>query len=837
MDVSFLSIAKEKLMYDMKRILFFAMMMVFTLSIMAQGMTDSQVMDFIKRETQAGTSQSQIVTKLMQKGVKIDQIRRIRNQYDKQISSRGLSSAADGAVAMAADRMTGNSDQTSGQELTTARRGTTGEIYADASAENQQAEQDVQATQGTAPDANGKEVFGRNIFSQANPNFQPNVNMPIPETYVLGPGDQVIVDIYGASQQTLAHTISPEGTITVAGYGPIYLSGLTVEGAQAKLRSTLGSRYQSSHLSMKVGNTRTIQVNIMGEVKAPGTYHLSAFANVFYALYRAGGTSSLGTLRNIKVFRSGRLVTVIDLYDYILNGHLSGNIRLQDNDVIQVGVYDCLVGITGNVKRPMFYEMRKNESVATLIKYAGGFTSEANKKSVRLTREAGERYAIYNVDEFDMSSFQLEDGDAVSVDGMINRYENMVEIKGAVFRPGQFNLNSNMNTVRSLIEAAEGLTEDAFTSHAIIHRLKADRSLEIIPVDVQGIMAGTAADVPLKNEDVLFIPTQEELRKERILTITGEVMTPGDYEFADNTTIEDLIVQAGGLRDGASLARVDLSRRINDPYSTKKTRAIAKTYTFDIKDGLVISDRKFYLEPYDVVHVRRSPGYVMPRNITVSGEVNYEGSYTIEKKNLRLTDAIQMAGGVTEDAYIKGARLIRRMNDEERQRRSDVLESLRSNLDAGERDSIAWNKMLTAESYQIGIKLDEALAHPDGEYNITLREGDRIEVPEYNATVRVSGDVQFPNTITYFKGKKAKWYIEKAGGYAQTAKKKKAFIIYQNGMMDKLTSKTEIEPGSEIVIPSKRRLHYWKAAEWIGLGGALSSLSTTIAMIAYLTKK
>lgn len=821
----------------MKRILLFTMTVVFSLSMMAQGMTDSQVMDFIKRETAAGTSQSQIVTKLMQKGVKIDQIRRIHNQYDKQISSRGLSSAADGAVAMAADRMTGNSDQASGQELTTARRGTTGEIYADASAENKQAEQDVQATQGTAPDASGKKVFGRDIFSQANPNFQPNVNMPIPETYVLGPGDQVIVDIYGASQHTLAHTISPEGTITVSGYGPIYLSGLTVEAAQAKLRSTLGSRYQSSHLSMKVGNTRTIQINIMGEVKAPGTYHLSAFANVFYALYRAGGTSSLGTLRNIKVFRSGRLVTVIDLYDYILNGHLSGNIRLQDNDVIQVGVYDCLVGITGNVKRPMFYEMRKNESVATLIKYAGGFTSEANKKSVRLTREAGDRYAIYNVDEFDMSSFQLEDGDAVAVDGMINRYENMVEIKGAVFRPGQFNLNSNMNTVRSLIEAAEGLTEDAFTSHAIIHRLKADRSLEIIPVDVQGIMAGTVADVPLKNEDVVFIPTQEELRKERILTITGEVMTPGTYEFADNTTIEDLIVQAGGLRDGASLARVDLSRRINDPYSTKKTRDIAKTYTFDIKDGLVISDRKFYLEPYDVVHVRRSPGYVMPRNITVTGEVNYEGSYTIEKKNLRLTDAIQMAGGVTEDAYVKGARLIRRMNDEERQRRSDVLESLRANMDAAERDSIAWNKMLTANSYQIGIKLDEALAHPEGEYNITLREGDRIDIPEYNPTVRVSGDVQFPNTITYFKGKKAKWYIEKAGGYAQSAKKKKAFIIYQNGMMDMLTSKTVIEPGSEIVIPSKRRLHYWKAAEWIGLGGALSSLSTTIAMIAYLTKK
>ena len=324
-----------------------------SLGVFAQGMSDQQVLAFIASEAKAGTSQAQIVTKLMQKGVRIDQIRRLRNEYDKQISSRGLSAAADGAVTMAAERMQGNSDGTTSQEVTTARVGTTGTIENDAASEVQAVENDVQATQGTAPDANGKQVFGRDIFSQANPNFQPNVNMPIPDNYVLGPGDQVVVDIYGASQNTLIHTISPEGTITVSGYGPIYLSGLSVAGAQSKLRSTIGSRYQSSNLKVSVGNTRTIQVNIMGEVRAPGTYHLSAFANVFYALYRAGGTSSLGTLRNIKVYRNGRLVTVVDLYDYILNGRLAGNIRLQDNDVIQVEPYQALVGITGNVKRPI----------------------------------------------------------------------------------------------------------------------------------------------------------------------------------------------------------------------------------------------------------------------------------------------------------------------------------------------------------------------------------------------------------------------------------------------------------------------------------------------------
>lgn len=804
---------------------------------MAQ-MSDQEIMSFVARETRAGSSQSQIVTKLMQRGVKIDQIRRIRNQYDSQIKNRGLSGAADGAVSMAAERMQGNSDGTVGQEVTSGRRGTTGQTYADAAEEHATAERDVQSTQNVPGEAGGKKVFGRDIFNQRALSFSPNLNVPTPVDYVLGPGDQIVVDIYGDSQKTIVHTISPEGTVTFSGVGPVSVTGMTVAAAQQKIRSKVGKHYSGSNVRLTLGSTRSIMVNIMGEVRTPGTYHLSPFATVFHALYMAGGIGELGTLRNIKVFRGGRLISVIDIYEYILNGRLAGNIRLQDQDVIQVGPYECLVGVTGNVKRPMFYEMRKNESVGTLIKYAGGFTGDAYKKSVRLVRQAGDRYTVHNVDEFDMANFKLDDGDAISVDGIINRYDNMVEVKGAVFRPGQFNLNGQVSSVRSLIEAAAGLTEDAFTEHAIIHRLKADRSLEIIPVDVRGIMSGQLPDVPLKNEDVLFIPTQEELRKERSLTITGEVMSPGTYEYADNTTIEDLIVQAGGLRDGASLARVDVSRRINEPYSKVKTRDIAQTFSFDLKDGLVIKgEQGFILQPYDVVHVRRSPGYVMPKNITVTGEVNFEGTFTLEKKNLRLTDAIEMAGGTTLDAYIKGARLVRQMSEEESQRQAAVLEAIRNSMDRGDRDSISWDKMQLGTTYTIGIELDKALADPSSDYNIVLREGDRIDVPEYNPTVKISGDVQFPNTVTYVAGKSWKWYVDKAGGFAQTAKKRKAFIVYQNGMMHKLSSNTKVEPGSQIVVPSKRKLRFWKAAEWLGLGGTLSSLATTIAMIAYLTKK
>lgn len=818
----------------MKKYVILFMMLLTASMTFAQGMSDQQVMQFIASEVKAGTSQAQIVTKLMQRGVKIDQIRRLRNQYDKQISSAGKSAAADGAVSYAADRMRSNSDGTTTQEVSTAKVGTTGEVVNDAREDVQNVENDVQATQGTAPDANGKKVFGRDIFAQANPSFQPNANMPIPDSYVLGPGDQVIVDVYGASQSTIVHTISPEGTITVANYGPIYLSGLTVAGAQAKLRSTLGSRYQSSNLKMTVGNTRTIQVNIMGEVKAPGTYHLSAFANVFYALYRAGGTSDLGTLRNIKVYRNGRLVTVVDLYDYILNGRLAGNIRLQDNDVIQVEPYQALVGITGNIKRPMFYEMRQNESVATLIKYAGGFTGDAHKKSVRLVRQAGERYSVFNVGEFDMGTFSLMDGDAVSVDGMINRFENMVEIKGAVFRPGQFELGKSITSVRSLIEAAEGVTEDAFTSHAVLHRLKADRSLEVVPVDVKGIMEGTVADIPLQNEDVLFIMTQEDLRQERTLTITGEVMSPGSYQYADNTTIEDLIVMAGGLRDQASLAKVDVSRRILDPRATTKAKEISKTFTFELKDGLVIDgQRNFLLEPYDVVHVRRSPAFSTARNIQVSGEVNYEGAFTLPTKNLRLSDAVQMAGGITSDAYTRGARLVRQMNEEERVRQQSTLNALRSIL--SERgDSIDMSSLQLGNTYSVGIQLDKALENPGGDYDIVLREGDQLFVPEYNATVKVSGDVFFPNTVSFVNGKNYKFYVNQAGGFGNRAKKAKTFIVYQNGTIGVAAKGAKPEPGCEIIVPSKKRRNPINLANLATMGTTLASLATLIIAITKL---
>lgn len=807
-----------------------ALCLITSLSIHAQ-MSDQQVIEFIAREQKAGSSQSQIVTKLMQKGVKIEQIRRLRNQYSKQISKTGLSSKADNAVSEAEIRMRNTEDK--GQELTTAKAGTKGETENEADVQYAEVQGDIKQSESDVNHINN--VFGRNIFNQRLLSFEPSMNIATPMNYVLGPGDQLIIDIYGASQKAVSAQVSPEGKVTLPGYGPLKVSGMTVDAAQAHIRKTLGARYSSSQLSVSLGNTRSMTINVMGEVRVPGTYTLSAFSTVFHALYKAGGINNIGTLRNIKVFRNGRQITVVDVYEYILNGRLAGNIRLMENDVIVVGPYECLVGITGKVKRPMFYEMRATESVGTLLKYAGGFTGDAYKKAVRLMRKAGDRFTVHNIEEFDMNTFKVSDGDAITVDGILNRYDNMVEIKGAVFRPGKFQLGKDVTSVRSLIEAADGVTEEAFTAHAILHRMRLNRTLEVIPVDVAGILSGSVADIPLKNEDVLFIPTEKDRMNERTLTIEGEVISPGTYEYAENTTIEDLVLQAGGLTDAASMTKVDVSRRILDPKAKEGSSAISKTYSFELKDGFVIDGQPgFVLEPYDIVQVRRSPTYIEPRNIYIEGEVQFGGAVTLSTKNQRLSDAIKAAGGFTEEAYVKGARLIRTVTDDERQRATDLMRQIQTR--GSQNDTIQTSQLNLFKTYTVGINLDKAMENPGGDYDIVLRDGDRIVVPEYNGTVKISGNVQFPNTVAYNDKKGYKYYINKAGGFGSRAKKSKTFIIYQNGTMAQVGRNTKVEPGCEIIVPTKAKKDMSTVTQWLSIGSSITGLAAMIATIANMTK-
>ncbi len=847
----------------MKKYIFSILLLslTFTLTVSAQSsMTDTQVMEYVMKEQAAGTSQSQIVTKLMQKGVTIDQIRRIKSKYQREQGNTSLG-AKNLTKDAKADRLrTANGDKKEDTDKNSVSkyRKKDGRLELNTKRTYDGNDKDYMQMQDELstfmPDSsqiydkmyleqlkkdlekNKKKVFGRDIFNNKELTFEPNMNIATPQNYRLGPGDAVYIDIYGASQKTIESTVSPDGTVVIEGFGPINVSGLTVEQANARLRSTLGARYSSSKVKLTVGQTRTIMVNVMGEVKAPGTYTLSAFATVFHALYMAGGVSDIGTLRNIKVYRNNKLVTTVDIYDYMLNGKLTGNVRLADNDVIVVGPYDCLVNVTGKVKRPMYYEMKKSESLGSLLKYAGGFAGDAYKKSVRVVRKAGAQYSVHTVGEFDLNSFHLNDEDSVSVDSVLPRYSNMVEVRGAVFRPGMYQMGGDITTVRSLIEHAEGVTEDAFTARAVMHRMKSDRTLEVVAVDVAGIMSGKVADIPLKNEDVLYVPSKKELQEEQILTIYGEVMYPGVYKYADNETLEDFVLQAGGLTNTASVMRVDVARRISNKMAVTTSDTIARTYTFALKDGFIIDGTQgFVLQPYDEVYVRTSPGYTTQKNVKVEGEVLYSGTYTLARKTQRLSDVIKQAGGLTPAAYSQGARLERQYTAEEMMRRETLRKITLAQT--GSKDSVDMKKLdLNETSYVVGIDLDKALENPGSNYDIVLREGDRITVPEYSGTVKISGGVMSPSTVAFRKGKGIGYYIDQAGGWSDLARKSRTYIVYMNGTVAKAGGNNKPQPGCEIIVPSKPANKKMSTAEIVAIGSGTASIAAMIATIVNLLK-
>lgn len=800
----------------MRKLIAIVLMFLSTTTIVwGQKLSDADVIQMAVQEKKSGATESEIAVKLMQRGATMEQIQRIRSQYARQITRKGLDDTVDNALGSAEARMRVSNEVNDNAILT--QEGSNAPDY---------------IPESLSP--SGKRVFGRNIFNNKALTFEPQMNMPTPQNYVLGPGDLLVVDVYGASQDALKLTVSPDGDITIPGFGPIQVSGYTVANAQSKIQRKLGDYYQNSSIKTSLGQTRTIMVNVMGEVRTPGTYTLSAFATVFHALYRAGGINRLGTLRNIKVFRQGRLITVVDVYEFILNGRLAGNVRLQDNDVIQVGAYDCIVEVEGHVKRPMAYEMREDESIATLMKYCGGFAGDAYKKSLRVERRNGQMKSVHNVEEFELSSFKVEDGDEITVEGIYDRYENMVEIKGAVWRPGKYELGDKVTSIRTLIEQAQGLTEEAMTSRAVMRRMKPNRTQEVISVDLEGIMNGSAADMPLENEDVLFIPTLAEHQNLRTLTITGEVIFPGVYEYADNMTLEDFILQAGGLTDRASATKIDVSRRLRDPNATEAGMEVAKTFSFSIKDNYIIDgEQNFVLEPYDIVQIRRSPVFRTPVQVTVSGEVTFQGNYTMETKNQRLSDVIKAAGGILPGAYIRGARLIRQMTDDEKARMRNVIKLARQTAD--ENDSIVLDKLALQTTYSVGIHLDEALAKPGCSQDIELVNGDRLIIPQYNHTVRISGDVNSPNTVAYEEGKDYKYYIEQAGSFGQRARKRHVYIVYQNGTIAK-AQKGDIEPGCEIIVPSKGPRDPLSIQQWMSIGTSLASLGTMFATIAHLVK-
>ena len=825
--------------------LFVALILVGAMGAFAQSMTDDQIISYIMRENEKGTSQQKIVTELISRGVTTTQLQRVRRkaQMMQQTQKNGGSLIGDGG-----------------------RKSTQRTQYDQYGQPIDQVDQMKnqplgvnQSTFGVEPDDSlmiymeakdeTRKVFGRDIFNKQNLTFQPSTNMATPANYLLGPGDQVVIDVWGASQQKFVETISPDGNITIEGVGLVRLGGLSVSKARSVLQSRLGQRYSDCQFNLSVGDIRTIQVQVAGEVNMPGTYSLSSLSSAFNALYAAGGINDNGTLRDIKVYRSGRMIASVDVYDYLINGNSSGDVRLQDNDVIVVGAYDCLVNVTGKIKRPMWYEMKSSETVKQLMAYSGGYTGDAYTDKVRVTRKAGSEYSVYTVEEFDMASFHLKDLDEVQVDSVRPRYSNMVEVRGAVRHAGKFQLGGKIQTVRELLLAADGLSEDAYQERAVMHREKDDLTLEMVGVNLKDLLEGTVADIPLKNNDLLFIPSRTEMLGDRKLTVHGEVLYPGVYPFAENTTIQDLILQSGGITEAASLARVDVFRRVRDVNAVTDNKQSAESFTFSLDETYaLVQDTTFYLKPFDEVYIRKSPAYEPQQNVSVRGQVNFAGQYSMTSKDYRLTDLIKAAGGFTQLAYIPGARLTRRMTEEEKLQRDNSLkqeqirlyeESMKKEVTSSfeEMDTLLSMKLNLDDTYPVALNLEAALKNPGSLEDIVLREGDVLTIPQYSNTVKISGEVVHPISMNYVKGKSLSYYISHAGGYGNKARKGNVYAVYANGGVEKIRKRSSkaIQPGCEIVVPTKPEKAGMTTSEIMAItSGSASLASVIVALISIL---
>ncbi len=789
-------------------------------SIMAFAITDQQVIDYIKQQTAAGKSEQQIGKELMAKGVTPEQAKRIKAQLESQ--QQGEKQATRQTVTSAESE----------------RKHNAAEDVSVSSIENMQRE----IEKGDAMSGSGRKIYGHQVFNSQSLTFEPSENLATPQNYRLGPGDEVVIDIWGTSEDHMRQTISPEGSIMISQIGPVYLNGLTIKDANQHIKSAFSRKYAGMNdaetdIQVTLGQVRTIQVDILGEVATPGTFRMSPFSSVFHALYRAGGINDIGSLRNIQVLRNGKKVAGVDIYDYLFKGKTSGNIRLQEGDVIIVPPYEQLVNIDGNVKRPMYYEIKPDETVKSLLDYAGGFTGDAYGGMVRLSRQSGTENELYNIDRGEFATYRLQDGDIITVGTILDRYANRVELKGAVYRPGMFAIGDGLKTVRDLIDKADGVTEDAYTDRVLLYREGPEKQLEVVALDLKDILRGAAPDITLKRNDMLVISSVNELEERGDVYIGGQVARPGAYPYAANSTVEDLIFQAGGLLEGASTARVDISRRIVDPSATEATNQLAQEFTVSIENGLAVGKGKgFRLKPYDRVEVRRSPGYAPQETVAIDGEVLFAGTYTLRKRNERLSEFVTRAGGLIDGAYIKGAHLSRRLSESELAARKEALRLAMSNNSENMGDSIAIDKIDLSNMYNVGINLEKALANPGSDYDLVLMPGDSLYVPEKQSTVKISGDVMFPNAVIYEPGKKLSHYINQAGGYGQRAKKGKAFIVYMNGTVARAKRNTPIEPGCHIIVPSKPQNGGTDWSKILTLTTGFMSVATMVATIPNLFK-
>lgn len=785
-------------------------------SIKVDDLSDAQVKQFIGRAKSTGMSMQELEGEAISRGMQYSEVLKLRERI-REIES--------------------------GQSTTTSNPIETDTRDTDS---NISQRKDLKENT-TSEEEETLKVFGYDLFQREKLTFEPSLNIPTPQNYQIGAGDELIIDVWGASQSQARLKVNPEGQINIPNLGPVNVGGQTIEKASKLIINRLSTIYSglkgstpNTYAQVSIGNVRSIKVTIAGDAYMPGTYTLPSFATVFNALYLAGGPNHKGSFREIRVVRSGKVFQNIDLYEFLLKGETELNIRLQDEDLIFIDPYKNHVKLTGEVIRPAIYEMKQGETLEDIVEYAGGFTARAYNKHLVVNRKTDSQRKLLNVDKELFSSFMISNGDEIMVGEILERFENRVTIKGAVFREGEYALTDGM-TITDLINKAEGLREDAFTSRASIYRLLDNLEVEVIDVDLKSILENPATDLQLKREDLLVISSILELKQERTVNINGEVQNPGSFPYADNISLGELIRKAGGLKHSASLAVVEVARRVQNRTATESGEMISEVFNFPIDENLSINDEgsSFKLQPFDIVFVRTSPGYKKQELAKAEGEFVFPGNYAIARKGDRISDLVARAGGLTPEAYLPGATLLRKIDETQREQAERIkdLESDDLEIDAN------IDEKMNNSHQPIGINLEKILKNPKSNEDLLLVEGDILRVPQQLQTVRLSGELLNPVTTRYLRNVTLRRYVAHAGGFTDNARKSKVFVVYANGSVNKTRNfiffrvYPRIEPGAEIVVPTKPERDGVSLQETLAISSSLSSIAlVTISIINQLAK-
>lgn len=789
-------------------------------NINVDNLSDAQIQKFVDQVEASGYSQQQLEVLAKARGMSSAQISKLQQRIQKLQSASGGGGST--SFNRTRDRKTFNKD-----------------VVNDDRSGDFDPFNSIYAVDSAALKAKGElEIFGMSFFKNRELTFEPSVSIATPRDYQIGPGDEIIIDVWGASEQTYQLTVSPEGSIIVPSIGPIYLNGLSVDRAESRIMAKLKSIYSTlgdnTFAQISLGQIRTISVNVIGEVVRPGTYQMSSFATAFNALYYAGGPNESGSMRVIEVFRSGKKVGTLDAYSFLINGG-GQNIMVQDQDVVLVKPFANRISVTGEVKRPAIYEVTEGESLLSAIGYAGGFGAEAYQKSISLRRNLGNGRTIHTIGLDDFESFKLTNGDVIEVGSIQNLFIGRVRVEGAVNHPGEFELKEGM-MLSEVISLADGFRSDVFLARAVIIRQNDDLSLSNLAFSPQELMSGKG-DLPLKSEDLIRVQSIFDLREAYTVSVQGEVQLPGSYPYAKGMTVENLIYLANGFRESAAKSFVEVARRVTTD-SGEGTNA-SEIFNFPIDANLALTPEgsQFALKPFDLVVIRQSPFYEKQTIVEIEGEVRYPGKYALKTKNERISDLLQRAQGLTSYAYARGATLIRRteyyVSDEDGDEAAKIrVQELRGLL---ERDTLVDKSQQAFKAQEsIGIRLEEILARPGSEVDLILKEGDIISIPRELQTVRIRGEVLYPSTVRYDKSYSFNEFVSQAGGFADNAKRNKAYVVYANGSAERTRSFLwfknfpKVEPGAEVIIPKKPERRKLSPGEIISITTGIGTMAVII---------